>query len=686
MQNAIMDFKASKGKPLPFGVSGSLGQTNFAIYCEKASRVKLLLFQKNNPSPVFFIELDSSKNKTGCVWHITLYDLLPDLLYAYEIEYIDSESNAVKTAQLILDPYAKELSTSNVWGNNEDSTDPLIRDFYHPKGLVLKNVPFDWENSKHPRTPLDELIIYEMHVRGLTQDKSSGVKHPGGFLGVVEKIPHFLDLGINAVELLPIHEFNEMENPRVNPITNERLFNYWGYSTVNYFSPMNRYASTNAPGQAIQDFKTMVRELHKNGIEVILDVVYNHTAEGNEKGPIISFKGLADSVYYLIEPPNKYLDFTGCGNTFNCNHPVALDLILNSLRYWVIEMKVDGFRFDLASAMTRSSNGEPLALAPIVEAISKDPILAETKLIAESWDAVGLYQVGSFYPQEKRWCEWNGIYRDTIRRFLKGTPGLKGDFVTRLCGSQDLYHNRGPCTSINFITCHDGFTLNDLVSYNHKHNLENGEDNNDGSGFNDSWNCGVEGTTDDPEILALRERQMRNFHLALMVSLGIPMLHMGDEYGHTKKGNNNTYCQDNELNWFLWNKLESSKGLYRFYRLLIYFRKNHPILRRKEFLTDKDVIWHGFKIETPLWEQHTQFVAYTLLGHENESDLYIAFNAKDVSTEVELPANDETKKWYWIVDTSKPSPEDFIESEKSKPVLETRYMMMGHSAILLKKL
>jgi isoamylase len=427
----------------------------------------------------------------------------------------------------------------------------------------------------------------------------------------------------------------------------------------------------------------MVRELHKNGIEVLLDVVYNHTFEGNQQGPTLSYRGLDRNAYYMIDSQGNYLNFSGCGNTFNANQPLTSSLILDSLRYWVTEMHVDGFRFDLASILTRSSNGAPLSPAPLVEAISQDPILWQRKLIAEAWDAGGLYQVGGFYPGN-RWSEWNGRYRDVVRRFIKGTSGCKTVFSTALCGSQDLYGwGRPPTCSVNFVTAHDGFSLADLVTYNDKHNEENGEGNRDGFDHNDSWNCGIEGHSSNKKIVLLRERQIRNFHLALMVSQGVPMVIMGDEYAHTRHGNNNTWCQDNELNWFLWNRLEIRPGFHRFFYSLINFRKKHPLLRRDEFLKEQDISWHGLLPLQPEWEKDNCFVAFTLNDAQHEADLYVAFNASHLSHVITLPPPRANTQWHWIVNTQNSSPEDFLDEEHRFKVIGQNYRISSYSAIML---
>lgn len=656
----------SPGFPIPFGATPMKNGINFSVSAKDAQKLSICLFDENNTtSPFKEIEFDPSLHKTGEVWHAFIQGLPPFALYAYKTE----------SSSFLLDPFAKSVASHSLWMNNP--AEP-----YRPLGKVIEDSPFDWQGDKRPNIPNKDLIIYEMHVRGFTRDSSSDVEHPGTFLGIIEKIPYLKEIGVNAVQLLPIYEFDEKEVLLKNPKTDEKLCNYFGYSTVNFFSPMLRYASQSDQDYALLEFKTMVRELHKNGIEVILDVVYNHTFEGNKEGPVLSFRGLDRQAYYMIDREGGYLNFSGCGNTMNSNHPLTRELILASLRYWVSEMHVDGFRFDLASILTRAENGTPLDNAPIVEAISKDPVLSNTKLIAEAWDAGGLYQVGSFYPGT-RWSEWNGRYRDVVRRFIKGTSGHKTSFATALCGSQDLYGNgRSPTCSVNFITAHDGFSLADLVTYNEKHNEENGEDNRDGFDHNDSWNCGLEGHSSNKKIVNLRERQIRNFHLALMVSQGIPMLTMGDEYAHTRHGNNNTWCQDNELNWFLWNKLDKRPGFHRFYRSLIQFRRNNPLLGREDFLSDKDITWHGLNPFKPDWEADNRFLAFTL-NDEQGPELYIAFNADHMAHTVTIPPAAEGKQWRWVVNTFNQQPDDFFDEEHRLEVLNNVLRMPSYSAIML---
>lgn len=657
------------GSPFPLGLSFFGHDVNFALESQYAKSVSLCLFDRKTSALIAELVLSPEIHKTDSIWHIRVSDLNPEIAYSYRITPEINEKQ-----EFILDPYAKSLSTTNKWGNSP----------YQPLGEIFDPPHFDWEEDSPPNIPLNDLIIYEMHVRAFTQDASSRTNAPGTFLGITEKIPHLIELGINAVELLPVQEFNECEYQLIHPNHKGHLYNFWGYSPVNFFSPMNRYATTSVPGAAITEFKTMVKKLHQYGIEVILDIVFNHTAEGGIDGPVLSLKGVDNAIYYLLDEKGNYLDYTGCGNTVSANAPQVIKMLIDCLHYWVKEMHVDGFRFDLASALTRDPKGIPLRLAPLIELITHDPILSKVKLIAEPWDAIGLYQVGNFAPETKRWSEWNGKYRDCIRRFIKGTPWTSGEFATRLCGSQDLYQGRSPCNSINFITAHDGFSLADLVSYHSKNNLNNGEDNRDGSNDNLSWNCGEEGPTTNKKIQHLRERQMKNFHLALMLSQGVPMLTMGDEYGHTKEGNNNTWCQDNQLNWFQWDRLKEQASFYRFYRLLINFRKKQPILRRISFLTNKDIEWHGIEPFQPDWNTDLRFVAFTLKDFFADHDLFVAFNAQDHTQQIYLPPPPYSKRWKWLINTAASSPGDIFENDEGAIISENFLKIIPFSAIVLK--
>lgn len=664
-----MPFEISQGNPAPYGAVVHPGGVNFAFFIQGFHSIKLSLFDAES---LLLFETFEIPFQTGQVKHLFVRGLKPP--FAYCLQSDDPALHGI----LIFDPYAKGIRTTQTWGSKEP---------YRPFGLVLDTPPFDWENDVNPKHLKEDLMLYEMHVRGFTKRATlSRLDSSGTFLGVIEKIPYLQDLGINAIELMPMQEFDEMEY-KLNPEypTGEN-FQYWGYSTVNFFSPMNRYAAAKGPGESIDEFKKMVKALHVAGIEVILDMVLNHTSEGGKKGPIQSFKALAPHTYYIYKDESLLANYTGCGNTLSCNHPVMIEFILSILRYWVSEFHVDGFRFDLASIFYRGTDGKPLGSPPLIHAITKDPILAGIKLIAEPWDAVGLYQVGRFFPESTRWSEWNGKYRDCVRKFLRGERGLKCEFATRLSGSEDLYgHDRRlPRNSINFVTSHDGFSLRDLVSYNEKHNLNNGENNRDGTNHNDSWNCGIEGPTSDVTVNALRARQMRNFHLALMVSQGVPMLHMGDEYGHTKGGNNNTWCQDNELSWFLWEELGKELGFYRFYRGLIHFRKGHPLLRKRKFLQDPDIEWHGKEPFDPGWEKEDHFIAFTLIDKEAGHDLYIAFNASQDAVEIQLPKRKDGKTWHWVANTALPSPLDLQVDREEIASEGGKLKMESYSSLLLR--
>jgi isoamylase/glycogen operon protein len=669
-------YTTSAGTASPFGATLQEGGVNFSLHSKQASWASLALFSFPDKNPIAEIPLDPNVNQTGNVWHILVKNLQLPLYYAWRLDKEKGKffKGFMKKENLLLDPHAKALSTSSTWGKEDKN--------YHPLGLIVQTEEFDWEQDRPLNIPYHELVIYEMHVRGFTKDTSSKVAQPGTFLSMIEKIPYLVDLGINAVKLLPIFEFNECEWRRFNPMTGERLYNFWGYSTVNYFSPMQRYASQDAPFQAAKDFKKLVKELHKNGIEVILDVVFNHTAEGNESGPILSFKGIDLPIYYMMDSHHQFSNYTGCGNTVNCNHAVVREFIRTSLQYWVTEMHVDGFRFDLAGIMMRGLRGEVLTNPPIIEELSEDPILANTKLIAEPWDCAGLYELGNFYPGKDRWSEWNDKYRDSTRRFIKGDRGEKREFAERISGSQDIFWKKGtPTASINFITAHDGFTLKDLVSYNQKNNSANAEDNRDGNPNNVSWNCGAEGKTEDQKIVALRERQMRNFHLALMISQGVPMVMMGNEYGHTRFANNNSWCQDNDLNWFLWDELEKNGPFYRFFKGLNWFRRKHPLLHLDRFLEKSDIDWHSTKPFEPDWEGDTQFIAFTL--KDEREHLYVAFNMHHNPVETTLPPPIEGKAWRLIVHTQGTPPNDFFEEESAPPVESQTFLLQEHTAILL---
>ncbi|QCD85182.1 glycogen operon protein GlgX [Vigna unguiculata] len=677
-------FQVSTGYPSPFGATVRDGGVNFAIYSLNALSATLCLFTLSdfqNNRVTESIPLDPLVNKTGGVWHVFLKGDFSDMLYGYKFDgkFSPLEGHYYDSSRILLDPYAKVIISRGEFG----ALGPNGNCWPQMAGMVPSDHDeFDWEGDLPLKYPQKDLVVYEMHVRGFTKHESSNTKFPGTYLGVVEKLDHLKELGVNCLELMPCHEFNELEYSSYNSVQGDYRVNFWGYSTVNFFSPMIRYSSAgirNCGRDGINEIKLLIKEAHKRGIEVIMDVVFNHTAEGNENGPIISFRGVDNSIYYMVAPKGEFYNYSGCGNTFNCSHPVVRQFIVDCLRYWVTEMHVDGFRFDLASIMTRSSSlwdatnvfgapiegellttGTPLGSPPLIDLISNDPILRGVKLIAEAWDAGGLYQVGTF-PHWGIWSEWNGKYRDTVRQFIKGTDGFAGAFAECLCGSPNLYQGGGrkPWNSINFICAHDGFTLADLVTYNSKHNLSNGEDNNDGENHNNSWNCGQEGEFVSPLVKKLRKRQMRNFFLSLMVSQGVPMIYMGDEYGHTKGGNNNTYCHDNYLNYFQWDKKEeSSSDFFRFCCLVTKFRQECESLGLDDFPTSERLQWHGRFPGRPDWSDTSRFVAFTMVDSV-KGEIYVAFNTSHLPFTITLPER-PGYRWEPLVDTSKPVPYDFL--------------------------
>lgn len=567
-----------KIRPGFFRMNGACVASNgvsFTINSHGATRCTLLLFKPQAPKPYARIPFPDSY-RIGDTYSMLVYDIKPDEFeYAFSFDgpYEPAKGLLFNEENVLLDPYSRAVTGQRKWGEKPEGG----KDFEYRARVVKSS--FDWGNIKQLEQPFEDLVIYETHVRGYTKDKSSGVSAPGTFAGLKDKIPYLKDLGINAVELMPIFEFDEMESARV--IDGVQLYNYWGYNTVSFFAPNTSYAFNEEHNHEGDELKSLIKALKENGIEVILDVVFNHTAEGNEMGPCFSFKGIDNNVYYMLTPDAHYYNFSGCGNVMNCNHPVVRSFIIDCLRHWAIEYRVDGFRFDLASILGRDQNGAPMANPPILESLAFDPVLGKMKLIAEAWDAGGLYQVGSF-PSWNRWAEWNGRYRDDMRSFLKGDDGMAGNAITRITGSRDLYspESRGHKASVNFMTCHDGFTLYDLYSYNEKHNEKNGWNNTDGDNNGHSWNCGAEGETDDPNVNGLRRRLIKNAFAALLCSRGPAMFFAGDEFCNTQFGNNNAYCQDNIISWLDWSRLEKFKEIHDFVRHMIQFRKEHPILRK----------------------------------------------------------------------------------------------------------
>jgi isoamylase len=573
--DVVEEFKIRPGFFRMYGACVASNGVSFTINSHGATRCTLLLFKPQAPKPYARIPFPDSY-RIGDTYSMLVYDIKPDEFeYAFSFDgpYEPAKGLLFNEENVLLDPYSRAVTGQRKWGEKPEGG----KDFEYRARVVKSS--FDWGNIKQLEQPFEDLVIYEIHVRGYTKDKSSGVSAPGTFAGLKDKIPYLKDLGINAVELMPIFEFDEMESARV--VDGVQLYNYWGYNTVSFFAPNTSYAFNEEHNHEGDELKSLIKALKENGIEVILDVVFNHTAEGNEMGPCFSFKGIDNNVYYMLTPDAHYYNFSGCGNVMNCNHPVVRNFIIDCLRHWAIEYRVDGFRFDLASILGRDQNGAPMANPPILESLAFDPVLGKMKLIAEAWDAGGLYQVGSF-PSWNRWAEWNGRYRDDMRSFLKGDDGMAGNAITRITGSRDLYspESRGHKASVNFLTCHDGFTLYDLYSYNEKHNEKNGWNNTDGDNNGHSWNCGAEGETDDPNVNGLRRRLIKNAFAALLCSRGPAMFFAGDEFCNTQFGNNNAYCQDNIISWLDWGRLEEFKEIHDFVRHMIQFRKEHPILRK----------------------------------------------------------------------------------------------------------
>ncbi len=676
-------LKTEPGNPYLYGATLNAVGCNFALFSHHATDVTLLLFDHfGDDVPSHTIPLDRRLNKTGDVWHVFIHGVREGQLYGYIVDgpyYPEKLGYRFNANKLLMDPYTRAVGGTYHWnkssvygykygGGYDDLSFSMESSLdLETKSVVVDDSGFDWEGDKQLLIPMKDTIIYESHLRSLTMHPASNVRHPGTYLGVIDIIPYLKDLGITTLELLPVQGFNEQENFKTDPLTGRKLVQYWGYSTLSFFAPTSWYASDRNSLTAVKEFKEMVKALHKAGIEVILDVVYNHTGEGNEYGPTLSFRGIDNSVYYMLDNGRRYQNYSGCGNTLNCNHPVVRRLILDSLRYWVVDMHVDGFRFDLAAILGRDEAGNWLPNYSILSEIARDPILSSVKVIAEGWDAAGLYTVGGFPPG---WAEWNGKFRDDVRAFVKSDPGKVTEIAKRITGSQDLFeHKQGrPYHSINFVTAHDGFTLNDLVSYNSKHNENNGENNTDGENNNLSWNCGCEGDTDDPRILEMRDRQMKNFFTLLMVSQGTPMIHAGDEFKFSKKGNNNTYCQDNHFSWIDWGLKRKNRHYLDFCKYLIAFRKAHPSLRREQFFTGRDnignkipdVSWHGLKPYSPDWSAGSRVLAFLMDGSRMETgasrddnNIYVILNLYWEEQTFELPEPSDGKRWYISVDTGK---------------------------------
>ena len=660
---------AEPGTAHPVGVRVVAGGANFSVFSENAASVELLLFaQPTDPEPAKVVPLTRDFH----FWHVFVPGVAAGATYAFRAAGPAGAPFRFDRDKALLDPYARSVETS-LWSRAR-AAQPGNNVEVSLRATVIDTATYDWEGDRPLGRPLDETVVYELHVGGFTGSPTAGVARPGTFVGLQEKIPYLVDLGVTAVELLPVFQFDPTDG------------DFWGYNPIAHFAPHDRYGN-------VDEFRDLVKALHRAGLEVILDVVFNHTGEAGEGGPTISLRGLGNEAYYMISPqdPSVLLDFTGCGNTLDVNDPITSKLVFDCLCYWVNELHVDGFRFDLASVLTRAPDGAVMQYPPVVALAELADQLGETKLIAEAWDAAGLYQLGAF--PGRRWSEWNGRFRDDVRRFVRGDPGLVGAVATRIAGSSDLYQSsrRPPLASVNFITCHDGFTLKDLVSYNAKHNEANGEQNRDGSNDNLSWNCGVEGETDDRAIEALRQRQIRNLAVILLVSQGVPMILAGDEAGRTQQGNNNAWCQPNEISWLNWERVAANEPLRRFWKLLIDFRKSHRTLRRDRFFDGTrnergvpDVQWHGCLIGAPGWSDgSSRVLSFTLGGFEGDPDLHVILNMDEQSLDFELPAV-EARGWRRAFDTALPAPDDASEPGAEPRVADDRvYRAGGRSAAVL---
>lgn len=678
--DTVNGFQIRPGFFREFGAVAIPGGVNFTIHTHGATSCELLLFHRKAEEPYAVIPFPESY-KIGFCYSMIVFDLdIEEFEYAYRLDgpYDEKKGFRFDKNKILLDPYARAVTGQSQWGH--------VNNAQHGYRARVVQSNFDWGDQRHHSIPMEDLIIYELHVRGFTMDESSGVKHHGTFEGLREKIPYLKELGVNAVELMPIFEFDEMRDVRL--IDENELIDFWGYNPVSFFAPNTSYCSSMEYNREGLELKTLIKDLHDNGIEVILDVVFNHTAEGNEFGPCFSFKGFDNNIYYMLTPDGHYYNFSGCGNTLNCNHPVVRDMILECLRYWVIEYRIDGFRFDLASILGRNDDGTPLSQPPLLRSLAFDSILGNVKLIAEAWDAGGLYQVGSF-PSWKRWAEWNGRYRDDMRRFLKGDDFLAQTAAARITGSPDLYDPayRGGNASINFLTCHDGFTLYDLYSYNQKHNEANGWGNTDGADDNNSWNCGVEGETDDPAILVLRKRLMKNACAVLLCSRGTPMFLSGDEFADTRYGNNNPYCQDNLISWLDWSLLKKNKDLFDFFQYMIRFRKDHPVIRKDlepSYLGVPAMSTHGLTPDETNFSGDSHVVCVRFAGYneatQKEDLVYLAVNSGWFPVTLTLPELPEHYKWKVAVNTGDPKCQFFHKN--SMPTVESKIFLGERSVII----
>jgi glycogen operon protein len=678
-----------ESRSIPLGATPAPNGVNFSVFSRHAARVELLLFDGvDDAKPARMVRLDPAVNRTYYYWHVFVPDVRPGQLYAYRVEGPFDPSTGMRfdPTKVLLDPYGRAVVVP-VGYSRDDARGPGDNARTAMKNVVVDLSPYDWEGDTPLRRPSSQTIVYELHVRGFTRHPSSGLpeKTRGTFAGLVQKIPYLQRLGITAVELLPVFQFDAHDAP-------PGLVNYWGYAPVSFFAPHQGYSASRDPLGAVDEFRDMVKALHRAGLEVILDVVFNHTAEGDQRGPTLSFRGLDNTTYYMLEADrSRYANYSGTGNTLNANHPIVRRLILDSLRYWVDAMHVDGFRFDLASVLNRDEAGNVMPNPPVLWDIESDPALAGTKLIAEAWDAAGLYQVGGFVGDS--WKEWNGRFRDDVRSFLRGEEGTVDRFADRLLGSPSLYAHkqREPEASVNFVTCHDGFTLNDVVSYDRKHNGANGENNRDGTDDNRSWNCGVEGPTDDPEIDRLRTRQVKNLLTVTMLSVGMPMMLMGDEVRRTQDGNNNAYCQDNETSWFNWTLLSKRADLHRFVSLLNAHRllRDVEAERQRVALCDliqmADITWHGVELERPDWRLSSHSIAFTAQLTRERVSVHALINAYWEALEFELPPVSDRGRGPWRrwIDTFRDSPHDIIDWEHAPLVPGRTYRAEPRSVVVL---
>lgn len=656
------------------------GGVNFTVYSHGATGMELLLYHRGEEEPYAVLKFPEHY-RIGKVYSMIVFDLdIEEFEYAYRVDgpWQPEKGLLFDKTKVLLDPYAKAVTGQHVWGKQQNTEGNLYR------ARVVKN-NYDWGKVPRPIYAMSDLIIYELHVRGFTKHTSSGVEAPGTFAGLREKIPYLKELGVNAIEMMPIFEFDETKGAR--EYEGERLLDYWGYNTVSFFAPNTSYTSKNEYNHEGTELKDLIKELHDNGIEVILDVVFNHTAEGNELGTFISFKGFDNNIYYMLTPDGFYYNFSGCGNTLNCNHPMVQQMIVECLRYWVTEYHVNGFRFDLASILGRNQDGTPMSNPPLLERLAFDPILGNAKLIAEAWDAGGLYQVGNF-PSWKRWAEWNGKYRDTMRNFLKGDYWAAPKAVKRIIGSPDLYTDNyaGYNSSVNFITCHDGFTLYDLYAYNEKHNEKNGWDNTDGANDNRSWNCGCEGETDNEEIRQLRRKMMKNACAVLMCSRGTPMFLAGDEFANTQFGNNNAYCQDNEISWLNWEMLEKNREIFAFFKYMIAFRKEHPAIRKELSRALCGLPEISVQAATPYdtaVNEQTRVIGVTYAGYDvgkgRDDIVFLAVNPYWEGVEIRLPKIPEYMSWRLCVNTGSDHKDYILFEKKDQPVVRDRFVMGARS-------